>query len=42
MQNLYRDPQRQQEVLALKGKLRELASHYQDAAVVDTLNKSTQ
>ena len=42
MQNLYRDPQRQQEVLALKGKLRELASHYQDVAVVNTLNRSTQ
>ncbi len=38
MRNLYHDPQRQKEVVALKGRLRALAGHYRDAAVVKYLD----
>lgn len=38
MHNLYNDPQHQKEVLAMKVKLRQLADHYQDAAVVSALD----
>lgn len=42
MQNLYRDPSRQNDVAAMKSKLRELAEHYRDTAVVGSLDEAVK